>query len=30
MQSSGKDEERLSQRIHEMLFSEKVEEVVDG
>ena len=30
MRSSGKDEERLSQRIHEMLFSEKVEEVVDG
>jgi NitT/TauT family transport system ATP-binding protein len=30
MQSSGKDEERLSQRIHEMLFSEKIEEVVDG
>ena len=30
MQSSGRDEERLSQRIHEMLFSEKVEEVVDG
>jgi len=30
MQSTGKDEQRLSQRIHEMLFSEKVEEVVDG
>jgi NitT/TauT family transport system ATP-binding protein len=30
MQSNGRDEERLSQRIHEMLFSEKVEEVVDG
>jgi len=30
MQSSGRDEERLSQRIHEMLFSEKIEEVVDG
>jgi len=30
MQSSGRDEERLSQRIHEMLFSEKVEEVADG
>ena len=30
MQSSGRDEERLSQRIHEMLFSEKVEEATDG
>jgi len=30
MQSTGRDEERLSQRIHEMLFSERVEEVVDG
>ena len=30
MKSSGRDEEHLSQRIHEMLFSERVEEVVDG
>jgi len=30
MPSNVRDEERLSQRIHELLFSEKVEEVVDG
>jgi NitT/TauT family transport system ATP-binding protein len=30
MKSNGRDEEHLSQRIHEMLFSERVEEVVDG